>query len=63
MSTLLSKTQLSRRADMDSRTVANRIKTLAIQPAAVLGNGRALYSADVVQQLKATAPTPAGATP
>ena len=52
MSTLLSKTQLARRADLDTRTLQNRLKVLDIRPSAVLGNGRALYSADVVQQLK-----------
>ena len=52
MQPLLTRTELARRADMDDRAVASRIKTLAIQPTAVLGNGRALYSADVVQQLK-----------
>jgi hypothetical protein len=53
MSPLLSKTQLARRADMDTRTMAHRLKALAIQPAAVLGNGRLLYPETALQQIKA----------
>ena len=53
MATLLSKAQLGRRADLDTRTVTHRLKALAIQPAAVLGNGRLLYPETALQQIKA----------
>jgi hypothetical protein len=63
MTALLSKTQLARRADLDSRTVAHRLKALAIQPAAVLGNGRLLYPESALQELKTrTAPAHQEAT-
>ncbi len=55
MSTLLSKTQLARRADLDARTVAHRLKALDIRPAATTGDGRLLYPEIAVQQVRAHA--------
>ena len=56
MATLLSKTQLARRADLDTRTLVHRLKALDIQPAAMLGNGRLLYPESVLPQLKTLVP-------
>jgi DNA-binding transcriptional MerR regulator len=52
MTALLSKSQLARRVDVDPRTLTHRIKSLGIEPAAVLGNGRHLYSPSAIEILK-----------
>ena len=57
MTALLSKTQLARRADLDSRTVAHRLKALDIRPTAMTANGRLLFSESALQLLKNAAPS------
>jgi hypothetical protein len=56
MSTLLTKTQLARRADMDTRTLINRIRSLGIEPSAMTPGGRLLFSESAVDQLKLAKP-------
>ena len=50
---LYSKTRLARLLDVDSRTVAGRIKKLNIRPAVELGAGRTLFDENALETLRA----------
>jgi len=50
---LYSKTRLARLLDVDSRTVAGRIKKLSLKPAVELGSGRVLFDETALETLRA----------